>query len=201
MKIACAILAAGRSTRMRGKDKLLELVDGMPLLKRQALVCAAMFDKVLVTVPSLEHPRCSIIEDLDVIPMPISNANLGMSESLKSAVLWAATNYVDHFVILPADMPDITQSDLRKIKDKVSAFPKSIIQATSADQKPGHPVSFPRALFHAFSELEGDTGAKSILNDNNDLVRYVNLPDEHATTDLDTPEAWERWKLVRSNST
>lgn len=36
--IATLILAAGRASRMRGRDKLLESVDGTPLLAR---ICAA----------------------------------------------------------------------------------------------------------------------------------------------------------------
>ncbi|WP_412506377.1 NTP transferase domain-containing protein, partial [Roseovarius sp. SYSU LYC5161] len=43
--------AAGASARMEGPDKLLEPVDGMPLLRRQVLMALATGAPVLVTLP------------------------------------------------------------------------------------------------------------------------------------------------------
>ena len=45
------ILAAGQSSRMRGRDKLLEPVDGVPKLRRLAIECLSQSDAVFVALP------------------------------------------------------------------------------------------------------------------------------------------------------
>ena len=56
------ILAAGQSSRMRGRDKLLEEIDGVPLLRRQVdMARAAGLGSVFVTVPEVPHPRHDIL--------------------------------------------------------------------------------------------------------------------------------------------
>ena len=47
--IPIVILAAGASSRMRGRDKLLELVDGVALLRRQVERALNTGAKVFVT--------------------------------------------------------------------------------------------------------------------------------------------------------
>lgn len=46
--IPILILAAGASRRMCGQDKLLQVVDGMPLLRRQVLMAQATGHPVCV---------------------------------------------------------------------------------------------------------------------------------------------------------
>ena len=45
------IPAAGRSSRMRGRDKLLEQVGGIPLLRLRVEAALATGHQVLVTLP------------------------------------------------------------------------------------------------------------------------------------------------------
>ena len=61
------ILAAGASSRMRGRDKLLELVEGDPLLRRQAqMVRDVTSGPVIVALPPMPHPRYAVLKGLDV---------------------------------------------------------------------------------------------------------------------------------------
>jgi molybdenum cofactor cytidylyltransferase len=43
-------------------------------------------------------------------------------------------------------------------------------------------------------ELTGDQGARAVLQRHADKILYTALPGQHATTDLDTPEAWAAWR-------
>ncbi|MDA3859471.1 MAG: nucleotidyltransferase family protein, partial [Roseovarius sp.] len=56
----------------------------------------------------------------------------------------------------------------------------------------GHPVIFPAARVPALKRLTGDQGARALLR--SEPVMQVTLPDAHATTDLDTTEAWAAWR-------
>ena len=161
-EIAILLLAAGRSSRMKGRDKLAEQVDGQPLL---SLICARARETgfpVYVTLPDPTHPRVAM--------------------AAEAAPVW---------------VPDITSADLARVAAHHQSNAPTILRAAAQDGTPGHPVLFPRQFFGALQKLSGDQGARSILR--SAPVTLVPLPDSHALTDLDTPEAWAAWRAGRKN--
>ena len=78
MSLAIVILAAGASSRMRGRDKLFELVDDTPILTRLAIL-AQGFGDVYVTLPNPEHPRNELLHDTLSAPVYVPDAAEGMS--------------------------------------------------------------------------------------------------------------------------
>jgi CTP:molybdopterin cytidylyltransferase MocA len=195
-QIAIVIPAAGASSRMRGTDKLLEPVAGVPLLRRAASRAVAISDCVMVTLPDRQSPRAAVLHDLGVIMIDVPDAAEGMAASLRTAFEHVPAG-ISGVMILPADMPDLTEGDLRQVCAVFDASNgQAIVQATGADGTPGHPVIFPSDLLSGFANLTGDAGARSILKANADRVRRVALPGQNALTDLDTPEAWVTWRAV-----
>lgn len=192
--IAIVIPAAGSSSRMRGADKLLEPVAGIPLLRRVAERALGQSDTVFVTLAEAASPRAQALHGLAVRLIEVPDASEGMAASLRRAVV-ALPPETAGVMILPADMPDITTEDLAAV---IAVFrdtgARSIVQATGADGTPGHPVIFPSDLIGSFRELAGDTGARSILKTHRNRLKRVELPDTHALVDLDTPEAWDQWR-------
>lgn len=193
-QIALVIPAAGASRRMGDRDKLLEPVDGMPLLKRVAARAIAIADTVIVTLPDPTSPRCEALEGLPIKQVMVPDAEDGMSASLRRAAK-AVPAEAQGVMVLPADMPDLTKDDLRKVarafEDASGAF---LVQATGADGTPGHPVIFPSDLMPDFQNLTGDEGARTILQANRHRLIRIALPGENALTDLDTPDAWTLWR-------
>ena len=78
------------------------------------------------------------------------------------------------------------------------ANPEDIIQATTADGRPGQPVIFPAKYYADIAQLTGDAGAKPIVQANG--ARRIALPAEHAITDLDTTEDWAAWRARASEA-
>lgn len=193
-QIILVIPAAGASRRMGDRDKLLEPVDGMPLVRGVATRALAVSEDVIVTLPSLSHPRADALDGLSARLIPVPDAQDGMSASLRHAAR-AVPATATGVMILPADMPDLTEDDLRLMvhtfEEASGAF---LIQATGADGTPGHPVIFPADLVPEFRSLTGDAGARSILQANRHRLIRVALPNENALTDLDTPDAWTLWR-------
>ncbi|TNF57528.1 MAG: nucleotidyltransferase family protein, partial [Rhodobacteraceae bacterium] len=67
MEIPILILGAGASSRMEGLDKLLQPVDGLPLIRRQAeIALRAGIGPVLVALPPAPHPRHDALAGLDL---------------------------------------------------------------------------------------------------------------------------------------
>lgn len=197
LAVTILIPAAGRSSRMRGADKLLQTVDGMPLLRR-LVVRALSVAPVVVTVPAPDHPRSAALDGLGARVLPVPDAADGMAASLRRGIKSLPANTTGAMIV-PADMPDLTDDDLSCIINAHRDKPKAIVQATAADGRPGHPVLFPEVLFADVGRLSGDDGARSILRDHSGLVYRVALPEQHAVKDLDTPEDWAAWRARREN--
>lgn len=195
--IPVIVLAAGSSSRMRGRDKLLEEIDGVPLLRRQTQVARAVSDQVRVALPPAPHDRYAVIADLDVIPVPIPDANEGMGVSLRTAI-GALPDGTARAMILLADLPDITADDLRAVTASVTRRPEAFIwRGATQDGKPGHPIIFDQSLFEGLKRLTGDSGGHEVVNGAR-KVHLVPLPGQRARLDLDTPEDWAAWRKTRS---
>lgn len=191
---AIVLLAAGASRRMQGRDKLMEIVDGKPLLRRQALRACATSAPVFVTLPPVPHPRYGALEGLDVTTVPVPDASDGMNASL-AAGLCAVPSKTQGVMILLADMPDITENDINTIIQAVDYKTDSLIwRATTQDGSAGHPTVFHRQLIPELIALTGDKGGSEVVRAHGDQTVHIPLPEEHARTDLDTPEAWAIWR-------
>lgn len=192
-RVLILLPAAGASSRMRGRDKLLEPVRGQTLLRDRAGMVLDLGQDVLVTLPPDRPERADSLRDL-VGPRlhleTVADAATGLSASLRTSADRARNGgYAGLMVVLP-DLPDLLTQDFKTVLQAFDSM--SIIRATSEDGSAGHPVIFPTALLPALQRLTGDTGARDILRTH--PVRHVALPGTRAVTDLDTPEAWEAWR-------
>ncbi|MCK0151124.1 nucleotidyltransferase family protein [Marivita sp. S6314] len=192
-KLAIVIPAAGASQRMGDRDKLLEPVDGAPLLRGVATRARQVSDLVFVTLRHPTDPRADALANVPVHVIDVPDAQTGMSASLRQVSPQVPGDM--GVMVLPADMPDLTTDDLHQL---VAAFAASgetfLVQATSATGAPGHPVIFPSDLVPAFQTLTGDEGARSVVKAHRSRLMQVSLPGDHAVTDLDTPEDWAAWR-------
>ena len=91
---------------MGDRDKLLEPVDGMPLLRGVALRALGVSADVIVTLPDVSHPRADALHGLAVTQIAVPDARDGMSASLRRAAK-AVPDGTEGLMILPADMPDL----------------------------------------------------------------------------------------------
>ena len=85
-EIAVIILAAGKSSRMRGRDKLTERINGIPQIRRIAITASEAFERVFITLPYATHPRASFLKGLEVEIIPVLDSNFGMGRSIAAAI-------------------------------------------------------------------------------------------------------------------
>ena len=197
MTVAILILAAGASSRMRGADKTLQLIDSKPLLSEVIARAEATSCPVFVALPAPDHPRAACLVHTTAKPIFVPNAALGMGQSIATSVQYLPEN-IEAVMIVPADMPGLHALDLQTILTAYIANPGQIIRAVDAAETPGHPVVFPRSTFPALKRLSGDDGAKSVLKSAKDQIIFVPLPGQNATQDLDTPEDWAAYYAAQS---
>lgn len=187
------IPAAGASSRMRGRDKLVESVNGMPLLRRQTLAALDTGCPVVVTLPPGPGARREAIHDLSVHIEDVPDATEGLGASLRRAAGLLAQGQGQAMGILLPDVPGIAGPDIRAVLEVFRETGEAIgVRASDIEGKPGTPLFLPHRIARLFAGLKGDTGGKSLLE--GEEVRLVPLSDDRATTDLDTPEAWKAWR-------
>jgi CTP:molybdopterin cytidylyltransferase MocA len=190
------LLAAGRGTRMRGADKMLEPVPASfgdrPLLDVMARRCLRAGRTRVVLAPG-QADRRQILGGLDV-EIVEAPEGAGMAASIVAGVAGLETPVL----IVLADMPDVAASDLHLLIALSHQAPGAILRAAGEDGTPGHPVLFPGDLLRELGTLTGDTGAREVLARHADRVHLVPLPDRRALTDLDTPEDWAAWRAGRA---
>jgi molybdenum cofactor cytidylyltransferase len=200
--VSALVLAAGRSSRMGGRDKLLEPVAGVPLLRHvvQALSASAV-DEIVVVLPPDPGERLTALAGTTARPevRTVTNprAAEGMGTSVGAGVTALRTD-ADAVLIVLADMPELTARDFDRL---VAAFDpaegRAIVRAVTEAGRPGHPVLFGRRFFEPLRALEGDRGARSLIEDYKEFLVDVVLPGGAAATDLDTPEDWDAWRAAR----
>ncbi|WP_328586700.1 nucleotidyltransferase family protein [Roseovarius atlanticus] len=197
MTLGIVLPAAGASSRMRGRDKLLETVDGTPLLLRQTRRALTLGLPVLVTLPNETDMRAASLKPalagLDTRAVP--DAASGISASLRVAAHWAMEQGMDGLMIVLPDMPDLTAEDMQAVAALHADHPREVIRATDAQGRFGHPTLLPARLLPALITLGGDTGAREVIA--RETVRPCPLDGPRATLDLDTPEAWAAWRAAK----
>lgn len=191
------LLAAGKSSRMRGANKLLRQIDGEPLVVRTAkrLARSKAGGMTIVINPETAGLSEAIAGQGDEI-VEAADANTGLAASLRAGINALPSN-ASAVIIALADMPDVTATDVDALIDAYDPTTSALIVApTALNGERGNPVLFDRRYFEPLATLTGDTGAKALIESESANLRLV--PRGNAVIiDLDTPEAWDAWDQNR----
>lgn len=180
------VLAAGRSTRMGGPNKLLEAVGGVPMVRRVAEAALASRAEQVVVVTG--HEAARVGESLDGLHVRLVHNPAfadGLSTSLKAG-LNALPDGVDAALILLGDMPLVTAEDCDKVLGALGDG--ALIAMATANGARGNPVAWSSRLFSELKATEGDAGGRSLLSRYADDLVDVEIG-AAASLDADTPEA------------
>ncbi|MCV9996929.1 molybdopterin-binding/glycosyltransferase family 2 protein [Pararhizobium sp. YC-54] len=190
ISVAAVLLAAGRASRMgdKGQHKLLAEFDGVPLVRRSAQAAlGAGVQRVLAVTGHRQAEIRAALAGLDIAAIENADYASGMASSLIAGVNAAGAD-ADGVLVMLADMPWVSAQDLVAL---ISAFKAGrgqvVVRAVSAGKR-GNPVILPRSTFEAVRQLQGDVGARHIIETCGLPVVDVDIgPAAHL--DLDTPEA------------
>jgi molybdenum cofactor cytidylyltransferase len=193
-RIAAVILAAGRSTRMGGPNKLLAEIGGRPLVRIAAEEALASKARPVIVVSG--HQRANVeaaLHGLDVVLVHNPQFADGLSTSLRAG-LNAVPATVDGAVVCLGDMPQVRAA---LIDSLIAAFDPergALVVVPIIDGKRGNPVVWSRRFFPELVGLDGDVGARHLIARYPEAVAEVPVTDKAALTDVDTPETLARVK-------
>jgi molybdenum cofactor cytidylyltransferase len=179
--IGAVVLAAGEGSRFGGPKQLAEL-DGRPLLEHVLATLAAVPEVerfVVVLGARADEIRGRV--DLHGAEVVLADDWAeGQAASLRAGL--AALDDVDGAMILLGDQPGMTPAAIEAV---LAHFDGTRPLRAVYDGSPGHPVVLPRSLIPRALELEGDAGARELLED----ARALRIEVGHLCkpADVDTP--------------
>jgi molybdenum cofactor cytidylyltransferase len=189
--VAAIILAAGRSTRMGGPNKLLAELSGKKLVRiatEQALASKAV-EVIVVTGHQAELVE-QALAGLNVKFVRNPNFAGGLASSVRAGI-GAVSDKADGAVICLGDMPLIDAGLIDRLIDAFAPDRGNLIAVPVADGRRGNPVLWSRRFFNELMTLDGDIGARHLIARHAEAVTEVPVEGDGAFLDIDTPQALE----------
>ncbi|HWB51884.1 MAG TPA: molybdopterin-binding/glycosyltransferase family 2 protein [Stellaceae bacterium] len=187
-RIAALLLAAGKSSRM-GSNKLLEEIDGRPMVARTAQRLLASRARPVVAV--LGNQADLVDAALGKLPVErVRNPDFaaGLSTSLKRGLATLPPE-IDGVVVCLGDMPLIAGRDLDRLIAAFNPLEGRAIVVPTRRGRRGNPVLWARQFLPEMMALSGDQGARKLIEEHADLVAEVEMDNDAILIDIDTPQA------------
>lgn len=187
--IAAVILAAGLSRRM-GQAKLLMLLDGRAIIRHavEAVLSGGVDSVWVVSGPAVE-PIAAALGGLDVQIVVNPTPEEGQAGSVRIGI-GALPAAADSALIALGDQPVLPPSIIPALLAARRTSDKPIVAPRYRDGQ-GNPVLFKRAVFPELLRLDGDQGARPIIQKDPARVEWVDL-DLGMPPDVDTPGDYEK---------
>lgn len=185
-KVVCAILAAGRASRMGAPKSALAL--GSSTFIERALAASAAYPTVIVGSRS-DGALVASAARFGVRLVSNENPERGMTHSLRLANEALGLPKASLAVLL-VDTPLVDSDVLSRVI--AAALRTDIAYPVSADGQPGHPVVFGPRARAALDELaDGDT-LRRLRDDTRFSHAAVAFADRRPFTDVDTQDDFDR---------
>ena len=189
--VSAVVLAAGRSIRMGGPNKLLAELNGQKLVRivtEQALASKAK-DVIVVTGHQAELVE-KALAGLNVTFVRNPDFAGGLASSVKAGIS-AVPGHADGAVICLGDMPMISAGLIDDLIEGFAPDRGNLIAVPVSDGRRGNPVLWSRRFFNELMALDGDVGARHLIAKHNEAVAEVPVQGDGAFVDIDTPQALE----------
>jgi len=197
-RVAVLVLAAGRSTRMGGPNKLLADANGQPLVVHavKAALASQAVELVVVLGHMADQVKAAVLAAVPKARLRFAT-NPDFAEGLSTSVrtgIAALGKEIDAAIVQLGDMPGVNSALLDRLMAAFSPVEGRSICVPTVGGKRGNPVLWDRRFFAEIAKVSGDTGAKHLIGEHADLVCEVEMTGEAAITDIDTPEALAAWR-------
>jgi molybdenum cofactor cytidylyltransferase len=184
--VAAVVLAAGSASRFGG-GKLTAPFEGAPLLHAALAAARAAPAASIVVVTGADAEAvgaCVHAFDPAIRLVHAADHAEGMAASLRTGVAALAADVGAAFVFL-GDMPRVPHAVLGPLAQAVADGAPAAAPVFRGRR--GNPVVLSRALFRAVAGLEGDVGARPILQRLGARLALVEAPHDGVLFDVDEP--------------
>ena len=178
------VLAAGAATRF-GATKQLAEVAGIPLIRHAvAAAAAAVGNRLAVVIGHDWEAVSAAIKPFDGFLILNDRHTDGIGSSLSLAIR-TIRHVADAVIVVLADQPMIRTAHIDALRANWSGANNEIV-VTAFDDIVGPPALFGEACFDELAALQGDTGARGLLENGRFVVKEIYCAD--AAIDIDEPD-------------
>ena len=183
MAIRAILLAAGSGSRFGGGKLLAPLADGTPIgLAAWRHLTSAIAECVAV-VRSGDIALRELLQAEGATVVECADAHAGMSRSLVAGL--QATTNSSGWIIALGDMPYIKPATISKVGDAIEHG--TLIALPTYHGKRGHPVGLSGRLLPELLAIQGDEGAREVVQRHATECRLIDCDDDAGILrDIDT---------------
>lgn len=186
--LSLIVLAAGKSTRMRGRNKLLIRIRKKAIVRR--VVESALSSNVDEVIIVLGWEADKVRDELRDLPCRFvmnEDYEKGQSSSVKVGLAEMAAG-TEAVLILPGDVAMIDTHSINKVIEAYNKRKSPIVVASHAGRR-GHPILLSKELFNEIELIDEATfGLKSVVVRHESEVQTVETDSENVLLDIDTPQ-------------
>lgn len=191
LRFSAVVLAAGSSTRMQGRHKLLLPLGDEPVIRRtvREVLAAGPVETVVVT----GSHAAEVAAALAGLPVKLAfnpRHEEGQMTSVAAGVA-ALTVPGDATMICLGDMPLLGAADYRELAAAHAARPLGSITVPRRHGMRGNPVVFSRGIARGLN-----LGCRKLIDDHPEEVYAYEPAHERFFADLDTPDDYARLREV-----
>lgn len=180
------LLAAGTSSRFGAANKLLQTVEGKPLVRHAAeTVVGSNLDGVTVVVGHEADRVRTALDGLAVTVRENEDYATGQSTSVRVGINDAVGRGADAALVALGDMPWVSVGSVDSLVDAYRRGVSDLVVAACDGQR-GNPVLFDSRFFDALAGVNGDVGGRGILFEADTTVA-VETGDPGVLRDIDRP--------------
>jgi molybdenum cofactor cytidylyltransferase len=180
------LLAAGTSSRYGAANKLLQSVEGKPVVRHAAetLVESGLSGVTVVVGHEADRVRAALA-DLPVAVRTNDEFAAGQSTSVRAGIADAAERDVDAALVALGDMPWVSVGTVDLLVEAYRRGVSDLLVAASDNQR-GNPVLFDSRFFDALTDVDGDVGGRALLFEA-DATAAIETGDAGVVRDVDRP--------------
>ncbi len=187
-RIAGVVLAAGQSSRMGSRNKLIEAIGGKPIIARVVEAAIAGGADPIVVVTGFEAERIeTALRGLNVSFAHNAAFARGMSGSIKVGLSALPPDCAGALIFL-GDMPAIEPGDVRALIAAFAQAGEKAICVPVRGGRRGNPVLWSASYFAEMKQISGDQGARGLIGKYESYVVEVPAASDGVLADVDTPE-------------
>jgi molybdenum cofactor cytidylyltransferase len=192
-RITAILLAAGQSTRMGARNKLLLEVGGQPMVRRVAkTLLASRVDAVFAV---LGHEHAAVAQALGGLPLRtvVNRDHASGQMSSVRAGIEAIDGNPAAIVVALADQPALEPADINFLIDAFTALLEPKILIPVRDGQRGNPIVLPGVERQTLFDGGFNFGCRNLIERHPEAVAKIKAPNLHYMQDIDTPAAYDTW--------
>ena len=183
--ISAILLAAGRSRRLQGENKLIKKFKGKSLINH--ILKSLIKSKVnrIIIVLGYENKKIKKIslKSKKITFAVNSNYLKGISTSVKCGLKKISKKNIG-FLIAHADMPLVSKTIFNTLCSALKSKNKEIFVPVYK-KKVGNPLAFKYSMIKSLKKIKGDRGAKKLIRFNTSKVQLVKIKSKSILIDFD----------------